>query len=146
MEIGYTTAADIEPFLVKFLKLHVKGVNFKLDAPTEQTTTTKKPTCYVYVQARAQETRVTDTATIGLAYFMGESETVTEAVSKQAEIVGLLTSAALPLATSSPVVYAPPLEASEFTLAEEPTASHAKPAYYATVNLIISRNVARVTI
>lgn len=144
--IGYTVAADVEPFLLRWLRGKVAGVAFKLDAPSEQTTTPAQPTCYIYTQTRQQASRVTDNATIGLAYYQGASETVTQATVAQAKIIGLLSSDAVCLADGSPIVMPILDEVLEFTLAELKTAAHAKPVYYAAVPFVVQRTVETVEV
>lgn len=146
-DIGYTTAADIEPYIMRFLRAHIRDVTFKCEPPTEQTTTAPTPFCYVYTQARQSGSRVTDRATVGLAYYQGAGETTTQAFTRMADIIGLLSSEAPCIAEGSPLVK-PDLDGgmTEFTLAEQPTASHAKPVYYAAVEFLTYRNVKTVTV
>ena len=137
----YTTARDIEPWIMKYLRHYVTGVSFKLEAPTEQTTTYAQPTCYIYTQARSDRDRVTDRATIGLAYFQGASETTTQAFENMAQIVGIATADIIYLKECSPIAVPIRDETNEFTLAESATATHAKPCYYATVTYLCAKKV-----
>ena len=137
----YTTARDIEPWIMKYLRQYVAGVTFKLDAPSEQTTTPSVPTCYIYTQARADTSRVTDRATIGFAYFQGASETTTQAYERMGEIIGVALADFIYLKECSPIAVPLRDETNEFILAEPETASHAKPAYYGSVTYLCARKV-----
>ena len=143
--IGYSTAQDVEPWLMRFLRANIDGVDFYCIPPDTQTTSPDIPACFIYTQARRGLTRVTDEATVGLAYYVGQSETISEAVERMALIIGVATSEAVALASGSPIVMPHTDGQLEFTLAEQATPAHAKPIYYAAVTLDVYRKTALLT-
>lgn len=146
-EYGYTVATDVEAYIRRYLMAHVPNVAFKLEHPREgQTTTYATPTCLIFLQDRNNRDWVADKATIGLAYYQGTGETVSQALVNMSEITGLLLCNAACMGEDSPLVAPIRDEANEFILAESDTTSHAKNVYFAQIAYIVARKVTTITV